>query len=95
MRHNAGHSSVQVTKENDYKQNMGHEINYDNIWKIESYYFLLDGLESLKFTMEGVLMTLVGIFGLLGNILGLIILTRPQMRRLPINLILIGKLKVN
>ena len=39
-------------------------------------------------------MTLVGIFGLFGNILGLIILTRPQMRRLPINLILIGKLKV-
>ena len=36
-------------------------------------------------------MTLVGIFGMLGNVLGLIILTRPQMRRLPINLILIGK----
>ena len=55
------------------------------------YFFELDGLESFKFTMEGVLMTLVGIFGMLGNVLGLIILTRPQMRRLPINLILIGK----
>ena len=61
--------------------------------KVNKYYYLfeLDGLESFRFTVEGVLMTLVGIFGLFGNILGLIILTKPQMRRLPINLILIGK----
>ena len=40
--------------------------------------------------MEGVALTIMGIFGLTGNILALIVLTRPQMRSLPINLILIG-----
>ena len=51
---------------------------------------MVGGLEPWKFGMEGVVLTIVGIFGLTGNILALIVLTRPQMRSLPINLILIG-----
>ena len=43
-----------------------------------------------KFAIEGVLLSIVAIFGLIGNTLAIVVLSRPSMRS-PINLILIGK----
>ena len=42
-----------------------------------------------KLAIEGVLLSIVAIFGLIGNSLAIAVLSRPSMRS-PINLILIG-----
>ena len=44
-----------------------------------------------KLAIEGVLLSIVAIFGLIGNSLAIAVLSRPSMRS-PINLILIGNI---
>ena len=60
------------------------------------YFFKLEILMSIllsdpkfKLAIEGVLLSIVAIFGLIGNSLAIAVLSRPSMRS-PINLILIG-----
>ena len=45
-----------------------------------------------KLAIEGVLLCIVAIFGLIGNTLAIVVLSRPSMRS-PINLILIGNIQ--
>jgi hypothetical protein len=47
-----------------------------------------------KLAIEGVLLSIVAIFGLIGNSLAIVVLSRPSMRS-PINLILIGNFEKN
>ena len=47
-----------------------------------------------KLAIEGVLLSIVAIFGLIGNTLAIVVLSRPTMRS-PINLILIGNIQRN
>ena len=44
-----------------------------------------------KLAIEGVLLSIVAIFGLIGNSLAIAVLSKPSMRS-PINLILIGNI---
>ena len=44
-----------------------------------------------KLAIEGMLLSIVAIFGLIGNSLAIAVLSRPSMRS-PINLILIGNI---
>ena len=46
--------------------------------------------DTFEFVVHGVLVGLVGVFGLVGNIISIVILSRPQMKS-SINAILIGK----
>ena len=46
--------------------------------------------DTFEFAVHGVLVSLVGVFGLVGNIISIVILSRPQMKS-SINAILIGK----
>ena len=47
-----------------------------------------------KLAIAGVLLSIVAIFGLIGNTLAIVVLSRPSMRS-PINLILIGNIQRN
>ena len=50
-----------------------------------------DRVLTIEFVVPGILLNSVGLFGLLGNALSILVLSRPQMRS-SINCILIGKL---
>ena len=47
-----------------------------------------------KLAIEGMLLSIVAIFGLIGNTLAIVVLSRPSMKS-PINVILIGNIQKN
>lgn len=51
--------------------------------------FEIESIERFEFWSNGILLNAVGVLGILGNILSMIILSRPQMRS-SINYLLIG-----
>ncbi|CAL4059958.1 unnamed protein product, partial [Meganyctiphanes norvegica] len=49
-----------------------------------------EGIPTFKFIVYGILVTVIGFLGICGNIISLIVLTRPKMRASSINCCLIG-----
>lgn len=54
----------------------------------------LDSLNRFRFITNGILLNIIGGFGLLGNLISMIILSRPQMRS-SINYLLIGLARID
>lgn len=53
-----------------------------------------DALNRFRFITNGILLNIIGGFGLLGNLISMIILSRPQMRS-SINYLLIGLARID